>query len=123
MAASASSWFVVVRGRGAKGGIDDWGGLGDEPRSDHAGGTSVVGHVGLGGASVGLCSSGGLYTFRCGVAHHLMKSNLASMRLSPTVVCVYVLLSSRFFRVISAAAGRYLQFTTVNRSEPRGVSG
>jgi len=67
-----------------------------------------------------MLERGGLYTFRCGVAHHLMKSNLASMRLSPTVVCVYVRLAiTQFFRVISAAVGRCLQFTTVHRSEPR----
>ena len=59
LAASTSSWFVVVRGRGVDGGIDYRRGLGDEPRSDHAGGTSIVGHVGTDGASVRICSSGG----------------------------------------------------------------
>lgn len=38
------------------------------------------------------------YTFRGGVAQWSMKSNLASMRLSPTVHCLYVLHHLLFFR-------------------------
>lgn len=43
--------MVVVRGTGVGWSVDDWRGLGDQPRSDHAGGTSVVGHAGLDGVN------------------------------------------------------------------------
>ena len=51
LATSKASGLVIWR-RGADGGVDDWRrGLGDQPGSDHAGGTSVVGHVGLDGVT------------------------------------------------------------------------
>ena len=60
LAASTNTRFVVVRGRGVDGGIDNWRGLGDEPRSDHAGGTGVVGHGGLDGKSRTMLERGTL---------------------------------------------------------------
>lgn len=75
---------VVVRRRGADGRVGDWHGLGGQPGSDHAGSMRVVVHVG----SDDVCPSvpdRSLYKFCCGVAHHFMKSNLASMRLSQTI--------------------------------------
>lgn len=63
--AAVESSRVVVRGRGADGGVDDWGWWvdGDQPGVGHAGGVSVVGHFGWDGVCPTAVGRGTLYSF------------------------------------------------------------